>query len=158
MPRLPSHARHLRRTRRAALPHPPPPLHERRRPGHPLRPPRSRRRRRRLAQTRLPLPHQGPCWPHAWLRRRTRAAQAFITRTLADGPRPASAIEREAALIGISKSALHRARTASGVRSTRVSTPGVPSGNGAWYWALPPGNALQQNETPAASGKSVNAW
>ncbi len=75
---------------------------------------------------------------------KVRAARAFIMRALAGGPRPASDIEREAAALGISRSALHRARTACGVRSTRVSTPGVPSGNGAWHWALPHGNDLQQ--------------
>ena len=87
---------------------------------------------------------------------KVRAARAFLMRTLAGGPRPASDIEREAAVLGISKSAIHRARTACGVRSTRVSTPGVPSGNGAWHWALPQGSALQRNETPAASENSVN--
>ena len=88
---------------------------------------------------------------------KVRAARAFLMRALAGGPRPASAIEREAAVLGISKSSIHRARTACGVRSTRVSTPGVPSGNGAWHWSLPSGSTLRQNETPAASEKSVNA-
>ena len=87
---------------------------------------------------------------------KVRAAQAFLMRALADNPRPASVIEREAVLLGISRSALHRARTACGVRSTRVSTPGAPSGNGAWYWSLPR-NTLQQDETPTSPARSVNA-
>ncbi len=85
---------------------------------------------------------------------KVRAAQAFLIRALADSPRPASAVEREAILLGISRSALHRARTACGVRSTRVSTPGVPSGNGAWYWSLPR-HTLQQDETPPAPAEVV---
>ena len=86
---------------------------------------------------------------------KVRAAQAFLMRALGDGPRPAVAVEREAALLGLSKSALHRARTACGVRSTRVSTPGLPSGNGAWYWSLPR-HTLQQDETPAPPAESMD--
>ena len=86
---------------------------------------------------------------------KVRAAQAFLTRALADGPRPAGNVEREAALIGLSKSALHRARSVCGVRSTRVSTPGVPSGPGAWYWSLHHA-PVQRNETPAALPEVVN--
>ena len=86
---------------------------------------------------------------------KVRAAQAFLMRTLGDGPRPAVAVEREAALLGLSKSALHRARTVCGVRSTRVSTPGLPSGNGAWYWSLPR-HTLQQDETPTPPAESVD--
>ena len=47
---------------------------------------------------------------------RTRAAQAFITRALANGPRPAAQVEREAALLGISKRTLFRARNACNCR------------------------------------------
>ena len=77
---------------------------------------------------------------------RTRGAQAFITRALAHGPRRAAEVERQAALLGLSKSAIHRARFVCGVRSTRISTPGVPSGPGAWYWSLHHA-PVQHNET-----------
>ena len=79
---------------------------------------------------------------------RTRAAQAFITRALADGPRPAAHVEREAALLSISKRTLIRARTACNVTCVRVSVPGGQHGAGEWRWSLPPRNTLQQNETP----------
>ena len=85
---------------------------------------------------------------------RTRAAQAFIMRTLASGPRPAAQVEREAALLGISKRTLARARVACNVRSTRVSTPGGTDGAGAWLLSLPPGNTLQQDETSSHEPKS----
>ena len=84
-----------------------------------------------------------------------RVAQAFLVRALADGSRPASAVEREAALLGISKSAIHRARSVCGVRSTRVSMLGVPSGAGAWYWSLPHA-PVQRNEPPASLPEVVN--
>ena len=48
---------------------------------------------------------------------KTRAAQTFLIRALADGPRPASEIEREAALIGLTKRVLHRARAVCGIYS-----------------------------------------
>ncbi len=78
---------------------------------------------------------------------RTRAAQAFITRALADGPRPAAAVEREAAMQGISRRTLFRARATCGIRSTRIGASGGP-GSGTWHWSLPPRNTLQQDETP----------
>ena len=62
---------------------------------------------------------------------KTRAAQSLLTRALADGPRPAAEVEREAALIGVSKSTLVRARALCNVKAFRVSKPGVPSGPGA---------------------------
>ncbi len=77
-----------------------------------------------------------------------RAAQAFLMRALADGPRPAGNVEREAARIGLSKSALHRARSACDMRSTRVSEQGGDNGAGAWYWSLPTQPPVRQNETP----------
>ena len=79
---------------------------------------------------------------------KTRAAQAFVTRALADGPRPAADVERQAALLGIAKRTLARARALSGVRSTRANLSGGPSGSGAWHWSLPSRNDLQQNGTP----------
>ena len=78
---------------------------------------------------------------------RTRAAQAFITRALADGPRPAAAIEREAAMQGISRRTLFRARALCDVRSTRIGDSRGP-GSGAWQWSLPQRNTLQQDATP----------
>ena len=68
---------------------------------------------------------------------KTRAARSLLMRALADGPRPAAEVEREAAMIGISRSALHRARIAGNVRSTRLSVAGGASGAGAWHWSLP---------------------
>ncbi len=78
---------------------------------------------------------------------KTRAAQALFMRALADGPRPAAAIEREAAMLGVTRRALHRARAASGIRSTRVSVPGGVNGAGAWYWSLPTQPPMQQDAT-----------
>ncbi|MCY4449580.1 MAG: AAA family ATPase [Chloroflexi bacterium] len=87
---------------------------------------------------------------------KVRAARAFLIRALAGGPVPAAAVEREAARLGISRTSLHRARTACGVRASRINTPGVPRGNGAWYWSLPARNTLQQDETPPAAEEVVN--
>ena len=87
---------------------------------------------------------------------KTRAAQAFLMRALGDGPHPASEIEREAALIGVSKSTLVRARALCNVKAFRVGTPGTHSGAGAWYWSLPSGDTLQQDETPTAPAELVN--
>ena len=78
---------------------------------------------------------------------RTRAAQAFLTRALADGPRPAVAVEREATLLDISRGTLRRARVACNVICTRVSEPGVRGGPGAWYWSLPQRTAMKQDAT-----------
>ncbi len=78
---------------------------------------------------------------------RTRAAQAFITRTLADGPKRAVSVEREATLLGISKGTLRRARVACNVICTRVSEPGVRGGPGSWYWSLPKQPAVNQDAT-----------
>ena len=83
---------------------------------------------------------------------RVRAAQTFLLRALADGSRSAVAVEREATLLGISKSALHRARAACGIRTTRVSAHGGSSGAGAWYWSMPVGHTVQQDETLATAG------
>ena len=78
---------------------------------------------------------------------KVRAAQVFLLRALADGSRPAVAVEREATLLGISKGTLRRARVACNVISTRVSEPGVRGGPGAWYWSLPQRTVMNRNET-----------
>ena len=88
---------------------------------------------------------------------KTRAAQALLMRDLADGPRPAAEVERQAALLGISKSTLVRARALCNVKAFRVSIPDGPNGAGAWYWSLPSGDTLQRNDTPAALAEIVNA-
>ena len=87
---------------------------------------------------------------------KTRAAQSLLTRALADGPRPAAEVEREAALIGVSKSTLVRARALCNVKAFRVSIANGPNGAGAWHWWLPPRNTLERNETPATSAEIVN--
>ena len=79
---------------------------------------------------------------------KVRAAQALIMRALADGPRPAAAVEREAAMQGISKRTLRRAQVACNVICTRVSEPGVRGGPGAWYWSLPSKTSVQHDATP----------
>ncbi len=81
-------------------------------------------------------------------RAKTRAAQAFITRALANGPRPASAIEREAAMQGIARRTLRRARLACNIKATRASVAGGPNGAGEWHWSLPSAAVMKQNETP----------
>ena len=78
---------------------------------------------------------------------KTRAAQALLLRALADGPRPASDIEREAAMQGIAKRTLRRARLASNIKATRTGASNGP-GAGTWQWSLPPRVDLQQDETP----------
>ena len=78
---------------------------------------------------------------------RTRAAQAFITRALADGPKRAVIVEREATLLGISKGTLRRARVACNVICTRVSEPGVRGGPGSWYWSLPMQTPVNRDAT-----------
>ena len=78
---------------------------------------------------------------------KTRAARSLLLRALADGPRPATEILREAATLGITKKSLHRARNACGIRSTRISAPGGPNGAGAWHWSLPTQPLMQRNAT-----------
>ena len=88
---------------------------------------------------------------------KTRAAQSLLVRALEDGPRPAAEIEREAAMIGISRSTLVRARALCNVRAFRVSIPDGSNGAGAWYWSLPQRNTLHQDETPETPDEVVNA-
>ncbi|MCY4448662.1 MAG: AAA family ATPase [Chloroflexi bacterium] len=88
---------------------------------------------------------------------KTRAAQSLLVRALQDGPRPATEIEREAAMIGISRSTLVRARALCNVRAFRVSIPDGSNGAGAWYWSLPQRNPLHQDETPETPDEVVNA-
>ena len=86
---------------------------------------------------------------------RTRAARSLLVRALADGPRPAAQVEREAAMLGISRSTLVRARVLCNVKAFRISTPGVPSGPGAWYWSLPDTH-VPQDDAPAAPTELLN--
>ncbi len=79
---------------------------------------------------------------------RTRAARAFLTRALADGPRPASEVEREAAMQGIARRTLRRARLACNIKATRASVTGGSNGAGEWHWSLPQQAVMKQNETP----------
>ena len=79
---------------------------------------------------------------------RTRAAQAFITRALADGPRRAADVERQAALLGISRRTLRRVRALCDVRSTRVGVPRGQHGAGEWHSSLPSRDTLKQGEPP----------
>ena len=88
---------------------------------------------------------------------KTRAAQSLITRALENGPRPATEVEREATMLGISRSTLVRARALCNVKAFRLSIPDGPNGAGAWHWSLPSGNTLQQDETPAGDTEVVNA-
>ena len=80
---------------------------------------------------------------------KTRAARALLMRALADGPRPAAEVEREAAMHGIAKRTLRRARLACNIKAARVGAPSGP-GAGTWQWSLPPRDTLQQDETPHA--------
>ena len=78
---------------------------------------------------------------------KTRAARSLLMRALADGPRPAAEVEREAAMHGITKRTLRRARLACNIKATRVGASSGP-GAGTWQWSLPPRDTLQQDETP----------
>ena len=78
---------------------------------------------------------------------KTRAARSLLMRALADGPRPAAEVEREAAMHGIAKRTLRRARLACNIKATRVGASSGP-GAGTWQWSLPPRDTLQQDETP----------
>ncbi len=88
---------------------------------------------------------------------KTRAAQSLLMRSLADGPRPATEVEREAAMLGLSRSTLVRARVLCNVKAFRISFPDGSNGAGAWYWSLPAGNMLQQDETLETPPGVVNA-
>ena len=69
-----------------------------------------------------------------------------VLRTiLADGPMAARAAEREAHDAGITRSTLHRARKAAGVRSDRIGGLGKA---GAWQWSLEP-KALTETLRPS---------
>ena len=85
---------------------------------------------------------------------KVRAAQTFLTRALANGPRPAAGIEREAAMQGISRRTLFRARALCNVVRARVSVPGGPHGSGEWRWSLPAETLAQQDATPDECSKS----
>ncbi len=80
---------------------------------------------------------------------KTRAARALLMRALADGPRPTAEIEREAALQGIAKRTLRRARLACNIKAVRVGGSGSP-GAGTWHWSLPPRDTLKQDQAPDA--------
>ena len=104
-------------------------------------------------RTTSPSPGANPCSP-AHLRAladprpndgaKMRAAQSLLVRALADGPRPAAAVEREAALLGIAK----RTLAACNVVCVRASIPGGPHGAGEWRWSLPSKTPVQPDETP----------
>ena len=78
---------------------------------------------------------------------KVRTAQAFLMRALADSPRPAAAVEREAAMHGIAKRTLRRARLAINVKAVRIGTSGGP-GAGEWHWSLPQRTLCNRMKTP----------
>ncbi len=67
---------------------------------------------------------------------RSRAV-GLLRQLLGDGPVPAQRVKEAARAQGIAPWPLHRARLLTGTESVRVSTPGTPKGQGAWYWHLP---------------------
>ena len=77
-----------------------------------------------------PEPHRAPDYE------RSRAADLLL-QLLGDGPVPAQRVKEAAHAQGIAPWPLHRARLITGTESVRVSTPGGPKGQGAWYWRLP---------------------
>jgi hypothetical protein len=60
--------------------------------------------------------------------RKMEAAASFLMDTLSDGNAPATIVYEQAELAGISKITLERAKTAAGVKSSRV--------DGRWIWGL----------------------
>jgi hypothetical protein len=66
----------------------------------------------------------------------TADAAAFLRDALADGPRPARDIQREAREAGIADRTLTRAKSRVGVRATKTGAPGK-SGQ-RWIWNLAP--------------------
>lgn len=63
-------------------------------------------------------------------------AQGFLRGVLAEGPKPAAEVRREADSEGHSKRTLDRARHSLEVASERRGEPGR-RGGGTWYWRLP---------------------
>ena len=70
-------------------------------------------------------------------------ADEFLTSYLKDGPQPATEVTKAAALDGIKKRTLDRAKKRVGVVSRRQSKDN--KGGGGWIWELPP----QQPQAPA---------
>lgn len=64
-------------------------------------------------------------------------AKEFLLEALADGPRPAKELFREAREAGVSEITLRRAAKALGVTRRRVPQRGGARGGGWWEWALP---------------------
>jgi hypothetical protein len=77
-------------------------------------------------------------------------AEAFLREALADGPRLAEDVQREARAMGISERTLKRGREALAVVAYRVGEPGR-RGGGAWWLKLP----INQAE-PIKGAKSAN--
>lgn len=65
-------------------------------------------------------------------------AKEFLLEALADGPRPAKELFREAREAGVSEITLRRAAKTLGITRRRVSQRGGNRGGGWWEWALPP--------------------
>ena len=62
-------------------------------------------------------------------------AADFLREALADGPRPAEEILKEARKAGIAERTLNRAKAQLGVRTKRIGEPGK-RGGGTWHWYL----------------------
>lgn len=76
------------------------------------------------------LPTQGAPGPDPEAQ---REAEDFLRQALADGPRPAADVIREAAGLGVSRRTLYRGRKNVGVRTERQ---GGIADKGAWMWRL----------------------
>ena len=85
---------------------------------------------------------------------KVRAAQAFLLRALAGGPRSATEVEHEGALLGISRGTIRRARALCRIKAARASERGGSRGVGAWHWSLPENTLVQRNETPRHASKT----
>jgi len=84
-----------------------------------------------------------------------KEAEAFLLDALADGPRPAREVEREADNMGVSARTLRRARRDSGVRAIPLHLVGK-RGVQSWTWALPDAGGDPENSLGGQEGQVEN--
>ena len=81
---------------------------------------------------------------------KTGAAEAFLRAALADGPRPAKDVLREALSLGMSKTTVDRVSRALPVQKQRLGS----RGEGGWLWRLPD---PQETPTDMAAADDADA-
>ena len=78
-------------------------------------------------------------------------AEGFLRDQLADGPKPAKELQRDADDAGISRATLRRAASRLGIEKRKTGAPG--SEKQSWHWSLPapdfPGDDAKMLTAPA---------